>query len=147
MTGTSTGTIRLWTLDVQKLVSAMSPSKSSSGREPGATSIEPRSATKNAAQAIGGEISSEAVVDEGNIPGDIVSTKSASEQIGVLIGTYETGRRITCLTGFFMTTVGAGAKPLVNGNAVIDERADVRNLDGKAKEGEDWEGFDSVEDQ
>ena len=62
----------------------------------------------------------------------------ASKQIGTLIGTLETGNRITCLGAFAMDGQPIGNEQL---NEVKERDADVVDNDGES-DNESWDGFD-----
>lgn len=79
VTGSSDGAVRVWTVDESELVEEQSISRD-----------------------LNDKISISANSGDGKVNGD--STKlSNTRQIGLLLGTYEAGNRITCLKAFVMS--------------------------------------------
>ena len=79
ITGSSDGAVRLWTVDASELIN-----------EPSASS------------ELNGEVSISANGVDSQANGDATKV-SATRQIGLLLGTFEAGNRITCLKAFVMS--------------------------------------------
>lgn len=65
--------------------------------------------------------------------GNGTSTAHGTKQIGTLLGTYETGRRITCLAGFVMEDPNA----VRQGNKAKKGKVEVEDVDGEAAGSDD----------
>jgi len=112
--GTSDGSIRLWNFRMWEL----------------------RTARDDAAV--------EAPKDESEKEEKEDKTKNSVRQIGTLMSTYETGRRITCLVGFVMDQPGAapaGTKGK-KAKAVDAETNTVANDDMEEEDDDEFGGFD-----
>ena len=79
VTGSSDGAVRLWTVDASELIDEPSVSREMNDK-----------------------VSNSANSDDSKANGD-ATKKSATRQIGMLLGTFEAGNRITCLKAFVMS--------------------------------------------
>ncbi|KAA6416316.1 MAG: 60S ribosome biogenesis [Lasallia pustulata] len=105
VTGSSDGALRLWTLNSEELNSGRPNSNG-----------EPSTGNVNAASS-------------SNIKTDGSNTGASTRQVGHLIGSYETGNRITCLTAFVMS------RPSVVDGLVQIDGGDIDT--GKTEDGSD----------
>ena len=109
VTGSSDGALRLWTLNPEELASGEPNTNGETGT--GKRSAAPNSFKK-----------------------DDVIVDAPARQIGRLIGSYETGNRITCLKAFVMSTQSAvdGPVQVDGGELGISEAEDSKNESSKS---------------
>ena len=115
VTGTSDGSIKLWTFKLSEL------------------------------NAPGADAAVEAPKDEAEPSEKAEKTEKGARQIGALMSTYETGRRITCLVGFVMDQPGnvpATAKGKKAKADSAEANAVVNGADGDEDEEDEFGGFD-----
>lgn len=107
VTGASSdGKVRLWTVDLARLVSAMAIDSQSAERSNGKEDKEEAAAAKKAG---------------------VVSKGGTDRLVGTLAGTYETQNRITCLAAYLMIPRAEGAED--SEEEMLDEDEDEASSD------------------